>query len=171
VLFYRRGKPSPLASHWKRQAKRRTAEGESTILATREIASAIVIDTLGRFLLQRRDDIPGILHPGKVALFGGHREGDETYLECAVRELNEELSYPLTSERFEHLVTVGGSDKDVEGGTVRGDIFVVRDIPIDELIITEGSLLIVERTDLATIETELTPFARFAITTFLNDLT
>jgi hypothetical protein len=40
----------------------------------REIAGAIIIDTLGRFL---RDDITGIIHPGKVELFGGHREGDE----------------------------------------------------------------------------------------------
>jgi 8-oxo-dGTP diphosphatase len=64
-------------------------------LAVREIASAIVIDTMGRFLFQQRDDIPGILHPGKVALFGGHREGDETYLECAVRELHEELSFAI----------------------------------------------------------------------------
>jgi hypothetical protein len=34
----------------------------------REIACAILIDTCGRFLLQLRDDIVGILHPGKVGL-------------------------------------------------------------------------------------------------------
>jgi 8-oxo-dGTP diphosphatase len=43
---------------------------------------------LGRFL---RDDITGIIHPGKVGLFGGHREGDEAYLECIVREIHEEI--------------------------------------------------------------------------------
>jgi 8-oxo-dGTP pyrophosphatase MutT (NUDIX family) len=47
-----------------------------------EIAAAIIIDTAGRFLLQQRDDIAGIIHPGKVSLFGGHREGDETYLDA-----------------------------------------------------------------------------------------
>jgi 8-oxo-dGTP diphosphatase len=133
-------------------------------LAIREIASAIVIDKMGRFLFQQRDDIPGILHPGKVGLFGGHREGDETYLECAVRELHEELSYLIAPECFIHLRTVTGSDLDVEGGTVEGEIFVVLDIPVEQLNITEGSLLIVERAELPKIVPALTPFALFAIT-------
>ena len=55
----------------------------------REIACAILIDTRRRFLLQQRDDIVGIVHPGKVGLFGGHREGDETFLKCVVREVHE----------------------------------------------------------------------------------
>jgi 8-oxo-dGTP diphosphatase len=104
------------------------------------------------------------LHPGKVALFGGHREGDETYLECAVRELHEELSYLIPPERFMHLKTVAGSDLDVEGGTVQGGIFVIQDIPVEDLIITEGSLLIVDKEELAKIVPALTPFALFAIT-------
>lgn len=46
----------------------------------RETASAVLIDTAGRLLLQHRDDIPGILYPGMVGLFGGHRKGNETFL-------------------------------------------------------------------------------------------
>jgi hypothetical protein len=34
----------------------------------REIACAIIIDTRGRFLLQQRDDVPGIIHLGKVGV-------------------------------------------------------------------------------------------------------
>ena len=52
----------------------------------RQVACAILIDTCGRFLLQQRDDIVGILHPGKVGLFGGYREGDETFLDASERE-------------------------------------------------------------------------------------
>ena len=59
----------------------------------RQIGIAILIDSHGRFLLQQRDDIPGILHPGKIGLFGGHREGEETYLQCVVREIHEEIGY------------------------------------------------------------------------------
>jgi 8-oxo-dGTP diphosphatase len=51
----------------------------------REIASAVLVDTNGRLLLQLRDDIPSIIFPGKVGLFGGHREEDETFLERVVR--------------------------------------------------------------------------------------
>jgi len=53
----------------------------------RETSGAILIDSLGRFLFQLRDDIPEILYPGKIGLFGGHREGNETFLECVVREV------------------------------------------------------------------------------------
>ena len=134
----------------------------------REIAGAIIIDTLGRFLLQQRDDVPGIIHPGKVGLFGGHREGDETYLECVVREICEELSYFVPPERFEYLAGLDGLDLDVDGGTVRGCFFVARDIPIDALVITEGSLLTVKRSEVQTLEPKLTPSARFAIKVFFD---
>ena len=46
-------------------------------LQYREVAGALLVDTLGRFLLQQRDDKPGIVEPGKIGLFGGHREGNE----------------------------------------------------------------------------------------------
>jgi hypothetical protein len=36
----------------------------------RETSGALLIDTEGHFLFQRRDDIPTILYPGKIALFG-----------------------------------------------------------------------------------------------------
>ena len=35
----------------------------------REIACAVIVDTQNRLLLQQRDDVIGILHPGKVSLF------------------------------------------------------------------------------------------------------
>jgi hypothetical protein len=37
----------------------------------REIACAIILDVDGRFLVQQRDDIAGILHPGKIKHYSG----------------------------------------------------------------------------------------------------
>jgi 8-oxo-dGTP pyrophosphatase MutT (NUDIX family) len=71
----------------------------------REIAIAIVYDTERRYLLQRRDNIPGIVHPGKLSLFGGHRESGETYKECVVRELQEELGAPNVTSIARQIVT------------------------------------------------------------------
>jgi 8-oxo-dGTP diphosphatase len=129
----------------------------------REIACAILIDTFGRFLLQQRDDVTGILHPGKVSLFGGHRECDETYLECVVREIHEEISYFVPAKRFEFLVSFDGTDMDVDGGFVHGEFFIARDIPVNALEVTEGSLLIVKPDEIINIERKLTPSARFAM--------
>ena len=72
----------------------------------REFSIAILIDSRRRFLLQQRDDIHGIVHPGKVGLFGGHREGEETYLQCVVREIHEEIGYFVQPDRFEHFTRV-----------------------------------------------------------------
>ena len=71
----------------------------------RETSGAILIDSLGRFLFQQRDNNPEILYPSMIGLFGGHREGNETFLECVVREIYEEISYFLPSERFTHLTS------------------------------------------------------------------
>jgi 8-oxo-dGTP pyrophosphatase MutT (NUDIX family) len=129
----------------------------------REIACAIIIDIQGRFLLQQRDDVPDILQPGKVGLFGGHREGDETYLQCVIREIYEETGYLVSPDRLEHLVSYDGVEVDAEGGTVRGEFFVARDVPADALTVTEGSLLIVEPDKLADVEHKLAPSTQFAM--------
>jgi 8-oxo-dGTP diphosphatase len=109
---------------------------------------------------------PGLCIPGKVALFGGRREGDETYLACAVRELHEELSFFIASESFEYLASLDGIDIDVEGGLIRGELFVTRNVPVDRVTVTEGSLLVVTADQLAGMQHRLTPSALFAIDKF-----
>ena len=50
-----------------------------------------------KFLMQLRDDIPGILYPGCWGLFGGHLEPGETPETGLKRELEEEINYNLIS--------------------------------------------------------------------------
>lgn len=54
----------------------------------------------GQFLMQLRDDIPGIVYPGHWGLFGGHIEPGETPAVAVERELLEEIGYtpPALSE-------------------------------------------------------------------------
>ena len=47
------------------------------------------------FLMQLRDDIEGILYPGKWGLFGGHLEIGETPLTGLIREVKEEINYAI----------------------------------------------------------------------------
>ena len=46
-----------------------------------------------KFLLQLRDDIPGIAHPGQWAFFGGHIEPGEIPQVAIKREFVEEIGY------------------------------------------------------------------------------
>ena len=84
----------------------------------RESAAAILLDEDGRLLMQLRDDVSDIREPGKIGLFGGRREGDESFLECIVREIHEELGYYLPPERFEHLARWSGPDHAAPEGSI-----------------------------------------------------
>lgn len=48
-----------------------------------------------RFLMQLRDDIPGIIHPGHWGFFGGHLEPGESPEQALQRELQEEIGYQI----------------------------------------------------------------------------
>jgi 8-oxo-dGTP pyrophosphatase MutT (NUDIX family) len=134
----------------------------------RETTGAIIIDRFGRFLLQQRDNVVGITNPGKIGLFGGHREGEETFLECVVREVHEETGYFIPASRFEHLGSFEGADIDIAGGTLQGHLFVVRGVPAEALAVTEGSLLIVEPDHIGEIAPKLGPTTRVALEAYLG---
>jgi 8-oxo-dGTP diphosphatase len=134
----------------------------------REVTSAILVSTDGRLLFQLRDDLPHIPDPGKVGVFGGHREGDETFLECVVREVYEEICHYLPPERFEPIGRYFGSDHFLPNVTLHSEVFTARDVPIDRLTITEGSLKIVAVDELPNIQDELAPLAKHALDLFLK---
>lgn len=63
--------------------------------------SIAILHCAGKFLMQLRDDIPGIAYPGQWGLFGGHVEPGESPEEAMERELFEEISYiPPTITKF-----------------------------------------------------------------------
>lgn len=132
----------------------------------REISSAVILDNAGCFLLQQRDDVPGILQPGKIALFGGNREPRETPLECIVREIHEELSCFVPPERFEFIFSQEGPDLDRAGGTASAVFYLVKGIPVDAVSVTEGSLLIAWPEELPDLAPRMTPLSWHVINVF-----
>lgn len=134
----------------------------------REGTSALLVSTDGRLLMQLRDDLPHVSDPGKISLFGGRREGTETFLECVVREIHEEIGYYLPPERFERIGQYSGPDHSTPNGTLRGEVFLARDVPINQLRATEGRLEIVAIDDLARVSGMLARPATYALEIFLN---
>ena len=129
-----------------------------------EFACALIFDTSGSLLLQQRDNKPGINHPGMIGLFGGHREEGETFLECAVREIHEEIGYLVVPDRFSHVTTFNS----VSGNGHVVEIYQVQDVPLHALVVTEGTLLIVEPDQIEGLMPNLTPSTRVAVRQFLG---
>lgn len=59
-------------------------------------AAAIIVIEDGRYLLQLRDDIPGIWYPGHWGLFGGGVDPGEDEISALRRELREEIELDIT---------------------------------------------------------------------------
>lgn len=63
-----------------------------------DAVAAILVLEDGRFLLQLRDNIPGIWYPGHWGLFGGSIDPGEDEVAALRRELREEIELELPSE-------------------------------------------------------------------------
>jgi len=68
---------------------------DQTPLETEDAAAAIIIVGRSGYLLQLRDDIPGIFYPGHWCCFGGAIHPDETAHDALRRELAEELEFKV----------------------------------------------------------------------------
>jgi 8-oxo-dGTP diphosphatase len=85
------------------------------------LGSKIAVICGNQVLTYLRDDIPTITDPGRWDLPGGFREGDETLVDCAIRETEEEFGITLPAADIAWLTEypVQGSETD------RGAFFVV----------------------------------------------
>lgn len=130
-------------------------------LDIRTVSSVILVGTCGRLILQQRDDVPGILHPGMIGLFGGHRENGETPEVCAQRELQEEIGQLVPFDRLEPLMQCRTVFQSLF--ELRNHVFVVRDIPTDALVVTEGKPLVAGLGELCALYGRMTPATSFAV--------
>lgn len=90
----------------------------------------------GAYILQRRDDIPGIQNPGMLSFFGGRRFRNETAIDCAKRELLEETGLEISGDRFNHIGTYSAPEE--YGGWTLCDYYLVDDIEFSDVKFYEG---------------------------------
>ncbi len=85
----------------------------------------------GKYLIQLRDDIPGIVYPGVWALFGGSLEPGEEPEAGLRRELVEEIGYAGEKLKEFGLNTQGDRHRHLFSGALT--------VPLTELQLNEGS--------------------------------
>ena len=83
-----------------------------------------------RFLMQLRDDIPGIAFPGSWGLFGGHLEPGEAPDTALIRELQEEISF--SPQHFWQFNCYKYPEK------IRHTYYMPLTVETEQLVLTEG---------------------------------
>lgn len=106
----------------------------------KQTATAILINTKGEFVLQKRDNKPNIAEPGKVVNFGGSVEDGEDPKMAMIRELKEELNLDIKpNEVFEFDVSVRPN----YFGEMRiANTFFIEGVNSDNLVLNEGEAII-----------------------------
>ncbi len=108
--------------------------------------TGLLVDAEGRFLLQLRDDKPGIANAGLWGSFGGRVEPHETDeretpAEGFVREIAEELSWRPRSYELYHAFGY----RTLAGGDPRRQLIYVYaapvDVPLGEMVLGEGQAM------------------------------
>jgi len=123
-------------------------------------AHAILITKDFDLIMQRRDTKPGIYNSGKVGIYGGSCEGEETVLDCLHREIEEELCINIYDEnynvsfykKYTKTIEVHGQDAIV-------NLYLIYPVEVSNLKVMEGVGLVVgKNTDL--LKEDLTVLAR-----------
>jgi 8-oxo-dGTP pyrophosphatase MutT (NUDIX family) len=102
-----------------------------------DVASIILVNKDRKFILQRRDDKPGIRNPGMLTAWGGAAEGDERPIDAAVREMKEETNLNPTEEDFQFFGEYKRQYK-INNKQVVNHVFILDDIDERSLKVFEG---------------------------------
>jgi len=128
-----------------------------------DAAAAIIVMSDGRYLMQQRDDMPGIFYPDHWGLFGGAFETGESSETALRRELQEELGYAPDQMRY---FTNMEFDFECLGGRRCIRVFYEVELTVDQLAqlrLTEGRSM--EPLDIADIllNKRVVPYDSFAV--------
>jgi 8-oxo-dGTP pyrophosphatase MutT (NUDIX family) len=101
--------------------------------------AAIIVTHDARYLMQRRDDSPGVDFPGMWGLFGGSAELGEEAEQAMRRELQEELSF--SPESLLEIATLVYDERATGGWYCRRRFFevVIDDEDVARFVLAEGA--------------------------------
>lgn len=101
------------------------------------VASVILLNFDGKFILQKRDNKQGIRNPGMITTWGGAVEAGENFLQAAVREIHEETNLKPDESSFEFF---GNYPRDyrIDGAQVVNHVFLIKGVNEKNLQVFEG---------------------------------
>ncbi|WP_425419072.1 NUDIX domain-containing protein [Oricola indica] len=126
-----------------------------------DVAGVILADGNGRFLLQRRDQSPAVSNPGLIGMFGGHKEGAESDIDCALREVYEETNIKLS---ITQLALIVRTRVQFANGIIRaGTFFFSNGIDEGSMKISEGTLCEIPYNNISRYFCEMVPTTAYVM--------
>lgn len=108
-------------------------------LSDRHGAAVVVVDSLGRVLLQQRDDMTPPQGFGRWAIPGGGVEPGESARVAAIREIAEETAIRLDAVSYFGSIYVARHDENPRSRALNVHLFWARsDHPEAEIVVGEG---------------------------------
>lgn len=102
------------------------------------IVNALVVDTQGNFVMQKRDNKPGISNPNMVTGFGGHLDStDKTLRDGIARELREETNLKFSNAELRYFKTYH-KQPDIHGEDSYVTYFILPNVSTEGLEVYEG---------------------------------
>lgn len=103
---------------------------QENLMSVKEVVALFLRSNEDMYLVQLRDNIPGIEFPGHWGLFGGTIEPGESFREAAFRELKEEIYYVP--------VEIHAVRKYMRGTCLVNVCFAKLECPVSALRLNEG---------------------------------
>lgn len=126
----------------------------------RHYAGVLLISVNGNCILQLRERKSDISNAGLITTFGGTVEPGETALECALREIQEELCLSLRADQTTLLME---ADLATDGEVRHFTIFIGRNIDPQSLCLQEGEAIEILSVDECMAHPRLSPLCRKVI--------
>jgi 8-oxo-dGTP pyrophosphatase MutT (NUDIX family) len=131
------------------------------LYAMKQLSGALLYNTNGEVLLQHRDDKPDIADPGLWSLFGGSVEEGESIEDALIRELWEELEYPVKEKQLWLIACQPGATFHI--------FLLPLDLPLEKLVLHEGQGFGLYKPQQALEILPLSPVARYVLRTFIAE--
>lgn len=130
-------------------------------------AGVLLVSKQGGLILQRRDEGYHIANPGKLSVFGGRKEGRESIIECALRELQEETSIAATED---DLSFIGEFSCPIERNDwMHCTYYMMTGIDVNQVNLNEGQDIEIWKPDEALDRRDITPVPRLIISKLIEE--
>jgi len=129
-------------------------------------AHAILATAEGKIIIQQRDNNPGIVNPGLIALFGGTLRSGDLIEEGLKRELKEEVNLDVEKYSVAKL-NIYHKTKELDGMDYIVHVFLIKGVKTNDIEVHEGLGFICDYPENILKSDKLTRITRLAVEDYL----